>query len=127
MAYEKQTWKTGDVVTSAKLNHLEDGVAGGGNLLVEFTFDPENETYTCNKTFAEVYSAVQAGTYVYAYEDQNEKYLTLTTAKAEGESPGEVVFERTYVMSSIGVTNFEISLKSDNTIAYNIWVYPDVH
>lgn len=33
MAYEKQTWVCGDVVTADKLNHMEDGIAeccGGG-------------------------------------------------------------------------------------------------
>lgn len=28
MAYEKQTWAKGDTITSAKLNHIEDGVSG---------------------------------------------------------------------------------------------------
>ena len=27
MAYEKQTWTTGDVITANKLNHIEDGIA----------------------------------------------------------------------------------------------------
>lgn len=27
MAYEKQTWNTGDVITDAKMNHIEDGIA----------------------------------------------------------------------------------------------------
>ena len=26
MAYSKQTWATGDVVTAAKMNHIEDGI-----------------------------------------------------------------------------------------------------
>ena len=26
MAYEKQTWQTGDVITQEKLNHMEDGI-----------------------------------------------------------------------------------------------------
>ena len=35
MSYEKQTWVTGDTVTAAKLNHMEDGIdsassSGGG-------------------------------------------------------------------------------------------------
>ena len=30
MAYEKQTWQTGDVITQEKLNHMEDGIAGAG-------------------------------------------------------------------------------------------------
>ena len=32
MAYEKNTWATGDVVTSAKLNHMEDGIADSGGI-----------------------------------------------------------------------------------------------
>lgn len=32
MAYEKQTWTTGEVITEEKLNHMEDGIAGGGEL-----------------------------------------------------------------------------------------------
>ncbi len=28
MAYTKQTWKTGEVITEEKLNHMEDGIAG---------------------------------------------------------------------------------------------------
>ncbi|WP_301963025.1 hypothetical protein [uncultured Megasphaera sp.] len=27
MAYDKQTWNTGDVITDAKMNHIEDGIA----------------------------------------------------------------------------------------------------
>ena len=30
MAYEKQTWKTGDLITESKLNHIEDGIANAG-------------------------------------------------------------------------------------------------
>ena len=30
MAYEKQTWQSGDVITAAKMNHIEDGIASGG-------------------------------------------------------------------------------------------------
>ena len=30
MAYEKNTWVTGDIITEEKLNHMEDGIAGAG-------------------------------------------------------------------------------------------------
>ena len=26
MSYEKQTWQNGDVITAAKLNHIENGI-----------------------------------------------------------------------------------------------------
>ena len=29
MAYTKQTWQTGEVITAEKLNHIEDGIAEG--------------------------------------------------------------------------------------------------
>ena len=31
MSYEPTVWKTGDIVSSAKLNKLEEGVAGAGS------------------------------------------------------------------------------------------------
>lgn len=40
MAYNKTTWASGDVVTSEKLNHIEDGIAGAGALVL--TFDTLN-------------------------------------------------------------------------------------
>lgn len=54
MAYEKQTWQTGDVVTSAKLNHMEDGIAGagGGTLVVH-----DDGSGTLDKTWKEVADA----------------------------------------------------------------------
>lgn len=30
MAYVKNTWRDGDIITAEKLNHLEDGVEEGG-------------------------------------------------------------------------------------------------
>lgn len=35
MAYEKQAWACGDVITADKLNHMEDGIAGGGITVIE--------------------------------------------------------------------------------------------
>ena len=34
MSYDKTTWASGDVVTSAKLNHIEDGIAGAEPLVL---------------------------------------------------------------------------------------------
>lgn len=62
MSYEKQTWQTGDVVTSAKLNHMEDGIAaGGGVFVVHAVYDEQIEKEVFDKTYAEVISAVQSG------------------------------------------------------------------
>ena len=59
MAYEPTTWKSGDVVTSAKLNKLESGVAeagsGGGILFVGAEI--EGDTATLDKTYKEITDA----------------------------------------------------------------------
>lgn len=47
MAYVKNTWAKGDIISASELNHMEDGIAAGGS--GEFTtyhmiVDGENET-----------------------------------------------------------------------------------
>lgn len=57
MSYTPTNWKTGDVVTSAKLNKLENGVAdaGGGGVLVVHDTDG-----TLDKTWQEIHDASTA-------------------------------------------------------------------
>ena len=54
MPYEPTEWKSGDVVTSAKLNKLEAGIASGGVLVVT---DTEG---TLDKTWQEIHDAAYA-------------------------------------------------------------------
>lgn len=65
MAYEKQTWQTGDVITSAKLNHMEDGIANIGDTLVISGFSRDENTGdvvgTSNKTWQEIHDALVNG------------------------------------------------------------------
>lgn len=66
MSYEPTNWKTGDVVTSAKLNKLENAVASGGSVLkLNFTVDNDAGTITIDKTFAEIKEAILSGAYVF--------------------------------------------------------------
>lgn len=56
MSYEKQNWKNGDVITETKLNHMEDGIAtGGGVLVVNVTVD--GNTGTLDHTWQEIHDA----------------------------------------------------------------------
>ena len=56
MSYEPTTWKDGDLVTSAKLNKLENGVAaaGGASILIA---NIDIETNTLDKTWQEIHDA----------------------------------------------------------------------
>lgn len=55
MAYEKNTWASGDVVTSAKLNNIENGIASGGVLQVNIT--ENDQVYSTDKTWQEMKDA----------------------------------------------------------------------
>lgn len=70
MSYEPTVWKSGDVVTSAKLNKLEQGVAGGGSgggkfvINATLTEDAQAESgyaVEANHTFAEIAEALENG------------------------------------------------------------------
>ncbi len=73
MSYIPTNWKTGDIVTSEKLNHIEDGInniqeavsmmefGGGSSGALIIGFDPEAEVATFNKTWQEIYDAMSAG------------------------------------------------------------------
>lgn len=56
MSYEPTVWKTGDVVTSGKLNKLENAVANCDVLFLEPVFDGKLKL---NKTIAEIHTAIQ--------------------------------------------------------------------
>ena len=71
MSYEPTTWKSGDTVTSAKLNKIEQGIAnaggggGGSNVVVVGIAvtrnNDESVTVTSDKTFAELKTAYEGG------------------------------------------------------------------
>lgn len=78
MAYESTVWKTGDVVTSSKLNKLENGVAnsaGDGNLIVHETVteDGDSTIYMLDKTWQELYDMMPTHSIMVLrdYEDGN--------------------------------------------------------
>ena len=58
MAYTKNTWADGDVVTSEKLNHMEDGIADAGGIMI--INDTDN---TLDKTWQEISDAMAANTF----------------------------------------------------------------
>lgn len=61
MSYDKQNWQTGDVITANKLNHIEDGIAnGGGVLVVSAVYDEQTDTTTLDKTWQEIHDATFA-------------------------------------------------------------------
>ena len=79
MSYNKQTWKSGDIVSSEKLNHIEDGIANQKSdiMFVHVTIDPENilffdeetriTTYglTVEESYEDILQAMQEGKIIF--------------------------------------------------------------
>ena len=67
MAYEKQTWECGEVISAEKLNHIEDGIeeaSQGGSvepMIVRAIDDQSISTITLDKTFGEIKTAFLSG------------------------------------------------------------------
>lgn len=66
MAYTPHEWSTGETITAAKLNALENGVAaGGGSLVCICEFNDELDEYALDHTVQEIYDAYMDGTPVF--------------------------------------------------------------
>lgn len=55
MSYTPTNWQTGDTVTAALLNKMEQGISGGGALFVHLDFDYG----TLDKTWQEIHDAAE--------------------------------------------------------------------
>ena len=66
MPYAKQTWTNGDVITEEKLNHMEDGIGVGDNVIVSITYDAEQGINLLNRTWREIKDYLLQGKTVYA-------------------------------------------------------------
>lgn len=111
MAYTPNTWKNGDVVTSSKLNNLEQGVAAAGALYVHYS--DLDSTPACDKTFAQINAAIAAGTPVIAVEDLGDgaySYYALYSADSNS-----IVFTA-IGFGILGMSLMKIEHFSDGTI-----------
>lgn len=74
MSYIPTVWASGDIVTSTKLNKLENGVAnagGGGGAFIVYVGDND----TLDKTWQEIYDAFTSGTIALILAGQGENAM----------------------------------------------------
>lgn len=72
MAYTKNTWQTGDIVTSAKLNNMENGIANAGVFWIGI--DRTGDNPKLNKKWSEINTALQNGQLPYILDNQDDSY-----------------------------------------------------
>lgn len=76
MSYTPINWQTGDVITATKLNHMEDGISGGGLIV-----NADIETTALNKTWQEIYDTIASGNMaVIVTEDEEDGQIFIQEA-----------------------------------------------
>ena len=58
MSYSKNTWQSGDVVTSAKLNNIEGGIESASSAVIVVEYTDEDDTITLGMTWQEIHGKV---------------------------------------------------------------------
>lgn len=122
MAYEKQTWTTGDVITQEKLNHMEDGIASTGNeLLIRFV---NGSTPSFSHSFSEMKEAYESGVFLVLVHEgrkvygaprnsgtidgfQFNEFVPLSTEPSTNENPK---------LLALGMLRFEIDSSDNATV-----------
>lgn len=117
MAYEKQTWVTGEVITKEKLNHMEDGIANsGGSCGVIASSVDENDAL--DKTWNEVDTALKNGNLVFAYGTSGDLAFCAPVVETSiGENAGGSYYV-VVILNRTGQTVIPVELKTNDPNGY---------
>lgn len=70
MAYTPTEWQSGDIVTSEKLNKIENGIAGAGGGVLVVTMDVA--TGALDKTWQEIHDAMNSSVLCVVYRQEED-------------------------------------------------------
>ena len=112
MSYEKQNWKNGDVITETKLNHMEDGIAGGGGgaLVVTENYDGA-AAYVLDKTWQDIYDAPFAVIVSSSEDDHDHKSIFFVINVEDKGQDG-------YAVTAISDVNGEVEYLTESKDGY---------
>jgi hypothetical protein len=111
MAYEKNTWKTGDIVSSQKLNHMEDGIANSENVFIVrgATINDDGLTGTLDKTWQQIRDAMGSKICVIVIEDGDNARCDFIGTTWDNPSPKPGYSRYQVLTVSTGVTFSTVS------------------
>lgn len=100
MAYIKQNWQDGDIITAEELNHIEDGVAYNRTMTVN-----DNDR-TLDKTWQEIYDAATSGLVIYIKDSSNNYAMVINVLDKDNSYDVEI-------FNGYGVLSYKASSPSD--------------
>jgi hypothetical protein len=116
MAYTKNTWADGDIVTSEKLNHIEDGIANSESVFFAGEVGLDEEGYlegTLGKTWQEIHDAMM----------QNKVCIVITSNNNIG-AISQYIITSVFIYESVYRVNIEYANKSFHFSASTASGYP---
>lgn len=93
MSYEKQTWAAGDKITSAKLNHMEDGIfqnslSNSSNLIIPFNFSSAN---SLSLSYNEIIAMLENNALPYLHIAEDEQHTLAFLGSCNENQDGDTV------------------------------------
>lgn len=119
MSYEPTVWQAGDTITSARLNKLEQGVAGGGGGTMVVTIVQQTGQYDfqVDKSFSEVadhLAADPANTAVLVHKNVNG---VCPLSKTYGSDvPVSIIFSNVFASGGIVGNTFTWNQNNENSV-----------
>ena len=114
MAYDPTVWKSGDTITSAKLNKLENGLAeasgggtGGGVLVCTLP----NQGSALDKTWKEIHDAFPSSVVVLISNGEGQSQMLLATSVGFGD---ELYYVSFVVFNDNGSSKKYYSVATEN-------------
>lgn len=122
MSYEPTEWKSGDVITSTKLNKIENGIqaaasGGGGALIVGDNVDGTG----LNKTWKEINDALQTMPVYYVYSVEGTEISSCPVISTTQSDGSYVVYIAGYMISGNHITMDAWKLETDSENGYPVY------
>ncbi len=128
MAYEKQTWVNGDVITAERLNHIEDGITDACSVFVaDVKAVQGNDSWTCetDTTYEDIENAYNRGKVVFirltvAPTGYPESYWKRATLSMTAHAGGSNFYFDGYIFDGSNTQRVSLSVDLNHT-----WTYAD--
>lgn len=118
MGYIPTERQTGDVITAAKLNKAEEGIADAGAYMVPSVYDEETSAVIIQASFDDISAAVSAGRLVMTkYDMSNSEYIISFLYKVSFIDGDEFPYQ-VFFFDPDGVQSYRAVNSSDNLVLF---------
>lgn len=116
MGYIPTEWQTGDIITAAKLNKAEEGIAAAGAYIIPVVDDEETSSTILQASFDDISAAVSAGRTVMTKDDRSDNETTISLLWSLSYIPDTDFPYHVYFYHPDDVDSFKAANSNDNLV-----------